>query len=209
MKAGEGQVTRREAVALLAALPVGLILGCSSDASHRISRVAQQVAKNRASGARFEPKFFTLDEFQTVNTLADMTIPGDERSGSASDAAVPEFMDFMMADQDTTPEARTAMRGGLAWIDAESHRRFGTRFVDCALKQREQLLNDIAWPARARPEMRHGVAFFNSFRDLTASGFWSSEMGVRDLRYQGNTYVPQWTGCPEAALRKLGVGYRD
>ncbi len=50
-------------------------------------------------------------------------------------------------------------------------------------------------------------AFFNSFRDLTASGFWSSEMGVKDLQYRGNAFVPEWTGCPDAALRKIGVRY--
>lgn len=118
-------------------------------------------------------------------------------------------MDYMMADQDTSPEARIAMRGGLAWIDAESERRFGKRFVDCVGQQRTELLDQIAWPARALPEMSHGVTFFSSFRDLTASGFWSSEMGVKDLRYRGNTFVPQWTGCPDAALRKIGVSYGE
>jgi hypothetical protein len=114
-----------------------------------------------------------------------------------------------MADQDTSSKARTAMRGGLAWLDAECRRRFGTRFVDAADRKRTALLDQIAWPAKAKPEMKQGVAFFNAFRDLTASGFWSSEMGVKDLRYQGNTVVPEWTGCPEAALRKIGVRYDD
>jgi hypothetical protein len=94
-------------------------------------------------------------------------------------------------------------------MDAECDRRFGKRFVDCARRERSALLDDIAWPARARPEMSQGVAFFNAFRDLTAFGFWSSEMGVKDLRYQGNTFVPEWTGCPDAALRKVGVRYDD
>jgi hypothetical protein len=142
-----------------------------------------------------------------VRLLADLIIPRDQRSGSASDAGVPEFMDYLMADHDTSPEARTAMRGGLAWIDGECRRRFGKRFIDCVDRERTGLLDEIAWPARARPEMSHGVAFFSSFRDLTASGFWSSEMGVKDLRYQGNTFVPQWTGCPDVALRRIGVGY--
>ena len=51
------------------------------------------------------------------------------------------------------------------------------------------------------------VAFFSSFRDLTASGFWSSKVGVDDLRYIGNTYVREWKGCPDEALKKLGVSY--
>src|SRR5688572_32904787 len=92
-------------------------------------------------------KFFTAEEYQTVRVLADLIIPRDGRSGSATEAGVPEFMDFMMADQDTTPDARTAMRGGLAWIDTECRRRFGKRFVDCVERQRTELLDEIAWPA--------------------------------------------------------------
>jgi hypothetical protein len=55
--------------------------------------------------------------------------------------------------------------------------------------------------------MSHGVAFFSMFRNLTASGFWSSRMGVADLQYIGNAVVHEWQGCPPAALAKLGVSY--
>jgi gluconate 2-dehydrogenase gamma chain len=114
-----------------------------------------------------------------------------------------------MADRDTKPEGRWAMRDGLAWLDRESHQRSGRSFVEASGRQRAALLDEIAWPGRAKPEMQPGVIFFNSFRDLTASGFWSSEMGVKDLQYRGNAFVPEWRGCPEAALRKVGVRYED
>jgi gluconate 2-dehydrogenase subunit 3-like protein len=203
------QVTRREVVEILSAVPLTLLLGCSAETSQRVARAARDTVAARAAGARFEPRFFTPPEYETVRVLADIIIPRDDRSGSATDAGVPEFMDFMMADQDTSAEARTAMRGGLAWLDAECRRRFGRPFVDGVKGERTALLDQIAWPAKAKPEMSQGVAFFNAFRDLTASGFWSSEMGVKDLRYQGNSVVPEWTGCPETVLRKIGVRYDD
>jgi gluconate 2-dehydrogenase gamma chain len=133
-----------------------------------------------------------------------MIIPRDERSGAASDAGVPEFMDFIMIDK---PDNQKWMRGGLAWIDAQSTTRFGKPFADATASQREQILNDIAWPARAPATLSDGVTFFNRFRDLTSSGFWSSRMGVKDLRYIGNTFNPNWNGCPPEALAKLGVTY--
>jgi gluconate 2-dehydrogenase gamma chain len=204
---GWGEMNRREAIELFATLSLGLTLGCAPDDTGRRSRIVRQVAATREAGAAFEPKFFSSHEYETVRLLADLVIPRDERSGSATDAGVPEFMDFMMADQDTAPEARTAMRGGLAWVDAECVRRFDKPFVECAEKERTALLDEIAWPAHARPEVSHGVAFFNSFRDLTASGFWSSEIGVKDLQYKGNAFVPEWRGCPDAALRKIGLRY--
>ncbi len=205
IEGGEG-LKRRDALKLLAALPLGVALSWRPSPAQRERVLRLWVG---AGHSTLDLKFFTAEEYETVRVLADLVIPRDGRSGSATDAGVPEFMDFMMADQDTAPEARTAMRGGLAWIDWECGRRFGKRFVACADRDRTRLLDDIAWPARARPEMKPGVAFFNSFRDLTASGFWSSEMGVKDLQYLGNTFVPEWSGCPEAALRKIGVQYRD
>jgi gluconate 2-dehydrogenase gamma chain len=199
------RVDRREAVRLLAAIPIVLSFGSTLAACERAARSTGRLSAADA----FRPTFFSAHEYDTVRILADQIIPRDERSGSATDAKVPEFIDFMMADSDTAPEGRTAMRDGLAWVDAESRRRFRRTYAECAESERAALLDDIAWPARAKPEMQSGVTFFNSFRDLTASGFWSSEMGVKDLGYIGNAFVPEWKGCPDAALRKLGVRYED
>lgn len=153
------------------------------------------------------PRFFTAHEWRTVRMLADYVIPRDARSGSATDAKAPEFIDFMLMDKETSEGSRTAMRGGLAWLDAESRHRFNTNFVTATDAQRRQILDDIAWPRKARPEMSQGVAFFNRFRDAVASAFFSSAIGWQDLRYIGNTFNPNWNGCPQPALDKLGVSY--
>lgn len=199
-------LSRRETVKLLVIAPLAIALAWrpSPDQLGRFLRPSLDPGPST-----LDLKFFTSEEYETVRVLVDLIIPRDERSGSATDAGVPQFMDFMMADQATPPAARTAMRGGLAWVDAECRRRFGRPFTECAGAERTALLDDIAWPSRARPEVSHGAAFLNDFRDLTASGFWSSEMGVKDLQYRGNAFVPEWTGCPDAALRKLGVRYED
>jgi hypothetical protein len=157
----------------------------------------------RAAGQGYVPTFFTAHEWETVRVLVDLIIPRDERSGGATDAGVPEFMDFLMTDG--SDQQRTAMRGGLAWLDIECRKRFGKALVDCAATERAAVLDSIAWPAKAPPDLTHGVAFFNRFRDLTASGFFSSRMGVEDLQYQGNTFVMDWTGCPPEVLTKLGL----
>ncbi len=167
-------------------------------------RLATDIRNQGRGGPQFEPRFFTAHEYQTVRILVDLIIPRDERSGSATDAGVPEFMDFITHDQQGR---QTAMRGGLAWLDTECRERFEKNFVECTDEERRAALDDIAWPARARPEMSHGVAFFNSFRDLTATGFWSSKMGVEDLQYMGNVPLSEWPGCPEEQLRRLGVSY--
>ena len=191
-------MNRRDTVKLLAA-GVGFWL-----TPLEVRRAAEFAAKARLAGRGYEPTFFTPHEWETVRVLVDLVIPRDGRSGSATDAGVPEFMDFVLGDE---PSRRTAMRGGLAWLDHECHDRYGKTFVASADAERAAVLDDIAWPNKAKPAVASGVAFFNAFRDLTASGFWSSKMGVQDLRYMGNVVVPEWKGCPDEQLKKLGVKY--
>jgi len=193
-----GCMNRRETVRVLAA-GVGFWLTPAE-----VRRAAEFAAKARSAGRGYEPKFFTPHEWETVRVLVDLVIPRDGRSGSATDAGVPEFMDFVLGDE---PSRRTAMRGGLAWLDHECDDRYGKTFVASADAERAAVLDDIAWPKKAKPAVGPGVAFFNAFRDLTASGFWSSKMGVQDLRYMGNVVVPEWKGCPDEQLKNLGVKY--
>jgi hypothetical protein len=195
------EISRREVVKALGLVPLAGALGaCTSPETDRAARAAASAGDAAAAGG-----FFTPHEGETVRVLVDYVIPRDERSGSATDAKVPEFMDVFLAHPETPPEDGLAIRGGLAWLDAECVRRHGATFVRATDAQRRAVLDDIAWPAKARPEMSHGVAFFNRFRDLTASGFFSSQVGYRDLQYQGNVALPEWSGCPAAALQKLGV----
>ena len=199
------EMSRREALGVLAGLPLAAAFEpAPGTAAADLLAVREAVSAETAAGAAYELKFFTPHEWETVRVLVDLIIPRDERSGSATDAGVPEFMDFFI---DAYPHLRLPIRGGLAWLDTETRGRFGRSFVEAADSERTAVLDDIAWPKRAAPEMSQGVAFFNRFRDLTASGFWSSRMGVEDLRFMGNRGMAAWDGCPPEALAKLGVSY--
>ncbi len=193
-------MSRREAVRLLAVAPVAAAFSWAPESVRDAVALAREA---RARGA-YDPKNFTAHEWETVRVLVDLILPKDERSGSATDAGVPEFMDFMLGD-DT--DLQTPVRGGLAWLDHECDDRYSKTFVACTDAERAAVLDDIAWPKKAKPEHMAGVAFFNSFRDFTASGFFSSRVGIQDLRYIGNTFVAEWKGCPPEALAKLGVHY--
>ncbi|MNL88802.1 hypothetical protein D3C87_2187440 [compost metagenome] len=63
------------------------------------------------------------------------------------------------------------------------------------------MLDLIAYPKKVKPGMEQGVAFFNLMRDLTASGFFTTEMGVKDLGYAGNT-PNKWEGVPEDVVKQ-------
>lgn len=149
--------------------------------------------------------FFTKHEMATIAVLSDIIIPKDDVSGSATEAGVPDFIEFIVKDM---PQHQTPMRGGLRWLDLESSKRFEKAFVDCDSKQQIAIVDDIAYPEKAKPEMKQGVAFFNLMRNLTATGFYTSQIGVKDLGYMGNT-PNQWNGVPDDVLKQYGLAYTE
>jgi gluconate 2-dehydrogenase gamma chain len=195
---------RRHVLQMLGATPAMAALAFTESEAALVAEQAQTARRRAtAAGRAYTPKFFTAAEYATVVALADVIIPKDARSGSASEAGVPEFVDHFVNLQEPR---QVAMRGGLVWLDTECRRRFDKAFVNLADAERRQVLDDIAYPAKADPRFSHGVRFFTAMRDLVAGGFWSSKVGVKDLGYQGN--VPTvWDGAPQAVLDKLGVKY--
>ncbi|MEJ7914057.1 MAG: gluconate 2-dehydrogenase subunit 3 family protein [Chitinophagaceae bacterium] len=149
--------------------------------------------------------FLDEHEMKTITVLANIIIPADDHSGNAEEAGVPGYIHFMSNDN---PNLQTPLRGGIKWMDMQCVKRYNNSFVDSNETQKLELVEEIAWPEKAKPEMGAGVAFFNLMRNLTASGFWSSKVGVKDIGYMGN--VPnQWNGAPKEVLDKLGVAYDE
>jgi gluconate 2-dehydrogenase gamma chain len=151
------------------------------------------------------PKFFTANEMATITILGDIIIPKDDVSGSASDAKVPDFIEFIVKDM---PEHQTPMKGGLRWLDMQCLTRYEKAFKDCSTTQQMEMVDQIAWPKKAKPEMRQGVSFFNLMRNLTATGFYTSEIGVKDVGYMGNR-VTQWNGVPDDVLKQYNLAYTE
>lgn len=165
-------------------------------------RPASEIERNEKLNAE---KFFTPHEMATVTVLGDIIIPKDDKSGSASDAKVPEFIEFIVKD---IPDHQLPMRGGLRWLDVQMLNRHNNPFKDCTSQQQLQIVNEIAYPSKAKPEMQQGVAFFSRMRSLTATGFFTSKMGMDDIGYVGNR-PNQWNGVPDDVLKQYGLSYTD
>jgi gluconate 2-dehydrogenase gamma chain len=172
----------------------------SSSSANEINRMPEEVEYMRDLANK---TFFSTEELATITILGDIIIPRDEVSGSASDAKVPDFIEFIVKD---VPEHQTPMRGGLRWLDMQCLNRFGKSFKDCTQPQQIQIVDAIAYPKKAKPEMAQGVAFFTLMRNLTATGFYTSEIGGKDIGYIGN--VPTvWKGVPDDVLKQYGLAY--
>ncbi|MBC7826551.1 MAG: gluconate 2-dehydrogenase subunit 3 family protein [Chitinophagaceae bacterium] len=145
--------------------------------------------------------FFTPHEMATITILSNIIIPKDDHSGSASDAKVPEFIEFIVKDM---PAHQVPMRGGLRWLDLQCLNRYNNPFKDCNSQQQLEMIDEIAYPETAKPEMQQGVAFFDRIRSLTASGFFTSKMGIEDLGYMGNN-PNNWEGVPTDIIKQYGL----
>lgn len=167
-----------------------------------INRMKEEAAHEKELNST---TFFTPHEMATITILADIIIPKDDVSGSASDAKVPDFIEFIVKDM---PDHQLPMQGGLRWLDMQCLTRYKNSFAECNKQQQLEIVDAIAYPKKAKPEMKPGVAFFSLMRNLTASGFYTSEIGVKDVGYMGN--VPnQWNGVPDDVLKQYNLAYTD
>lgn len=148
-------------------------------------------------------EFLTAAELGVVATLCDIILPATDTAGSASDAQVPDFINFIAKD---IPDLKIPIRGGVAWMNNEALKRFGKGFNDVTDDQRIEIVEDIAYPDKASEEMKSGVNFFNRMRDLTMTGYYTTKIGIDDLGYVGNR-ANAWDGVPQDVLDKHGMSY--
>jgi gluconate 2-dehydrogenase gamma chain len=176
-----------------------------ADAVANFDRMAEEAAHdNKIMNSE---KFFTAHEMATITLLADIIVPKDEVSGSASEAGVPAFIEFIVKDM---PDHQTPLRGGLRWLDMQCMKRYEKAFKDCSNVQQIEMVDLIAYPDRAKgkKDLAPGVAFFNKMRDLTLTGFYTTQMGIKDLGYMGNQ-PNQWNGVPDDVLKQYGLAYSE
>jgi gluconate 2-dehydrogenase gamma chain len=212
----EADMNRRKSIKalLIGGAATGLVVdACNTPANKPVvanaeanekwnDRMAEEIAHEKQLEAN---QFFTPAEMATITILADIIIPKDAISGSASEAKVPDFIEFIVKDM---PQHQTPMRGGLRWLDVESLKRFAKPFTSITATDQLKIIDDIAYPNKVKPGMEQGVAFFSLMRDLTASGFYTSAIGVKDIGYAGN--VPnQWNGVPADVLAQYKLAYTE
>lgn len=155
-----------------------------------------------------EPWPLTLTEAgrQTTRALADLIIPADEHSPAASAVGVVEFIDeWISAPYPAQRGDRDIVLPGLRWIEEESRKRFGKGFAAVSEAQRAQIADDICSAANAKPEFAAAAKFFAKFRDLTAGGFYTTPVGMKDIGYVGNVPLAAFEGPPLEALKKAGL----
>jgi hypothetical protein len=152
----------------------------------------------------FWPLTLTAVERRLAGILADIIIPADDHSPSASSVGLVDFIDeWVSAPYPDCQRDRPIVLEGLRWLDAEAGRRFRRPFAQLDGREQHDICDDICSEARAPASRRKAARFFARFRDLTAGGFYSTPVGRKDLGYIGNVPLAQFDGPPPELLRKL------
>ena len=194
---------------LIGSLSGGLILSaCQGEKEEQIidegkglyGRTPKEIAHDEKINAEV---FFNPHELATIAVLCDLILPASATAGSATEAGVPEFIEFITKE---IKSHQMPLRGGLMWLDHRAMTFFQNAFKDCSAAQQHQLLDEIAWPDTASAEVQQGVSFFSLMRNQVITGYYTSSIGLKDLGYQGN--APNiWDGVPEDVLAAHGLAY--
>ena len=194
----ERAIKRRDMLKAFSAVPVAALVPLGTAVAAEPKKTGSAAAQ---AASAYHRKVFSDHDWETIKVLSDLIIPADERSSSAVQAGVPEFIDDWLDFKGG--KLKTEILGGLTWLDMECNREFGHDFVGCTATQQKKILDRIAYPEKALPEDSNYVAFFNHLRDLVVGGFFSSKEGVKDLPYLGNKVVADWKGCPPNVLTQI------
>jgi gluconate 2-dehydrogenase gamma chain len=151
--------------------------------------------KAAAPAGAYTPKFFSGRDYKTLQALCQTIIPADADSGGAIEAGAPEFIDLLTSEN---PKYQLKLGGGLMWLDAACTDRYEKTNLECTPAQQKEILDLIAYRKNVEtdPGLSQGVEFFAFLREMTADGFFTSQIGIKYLGYVGNTYLLSFNGCP-------------
>lgn len=191
----QNAITRRDVLRTLAMGAAGgsVLQAVPLQAAEHVHKM---IAQEKSRGAAYRPKYFSAHQYQTLTVLCDRIIPSDEHSAGAVEAGAPEFIDLLTSEN---KKYQVSLGGGLMWLDSFCRDRYEQTFSGCSDAQKKEVLDLIAYRKNAEKDasVSQGVEFFAFLRRLTSDGFYSSEIGIKDLQYIGNDYIPEFPGCPE------------
>lgn len=152
------------------------------------------------------PLTLTAAERRTATVLCDLIIPQDEVSPSASSVGVVDFLDeWISAPYPRQREDQPLLLEGLRWLDDESMQRSNKLFAEAAASVHHAICGDICSEAAVKSEFARAAKFFACFRDLTAGGFYTTPVGMKDIGYIGNVPLTSFSPPPPELLQQLGL----
>jgi gluconate 2-dehydrogenase gamma chain len=189
VKPSRRELLKALAMGAAASSVVGVIPAHAAEYAHHL------IAAEKAATNGYAPKFFGAHEYKTLQGLCQSIIPPDADAGGAVEAGAPEFIDLLTSEN---TEYQRILGGGLLWLDATCSDRYQAVFLDCSAAQQKKILDQIAYldSAVSDPGLSQATQFFSLLRNMTADGFFTSQIGIEYLGYIGSTFLKEFPGCP-------------
>jgi gluconate 2-dehydrogenase gamma chain len=195
------EISRRDALRRLA-----LTLTAAGVVDRVAAQEVHQLAAARASAAgSYAPKTFTDHEYRTLERLTDLIIPVENGAPGAVAAGAAAWIDMISSEND---ELKRIYTRGFLWLDAAMKARGAPDFISASPAQQTELLDLIAYRRNESPELAPGIQFFAWVRRMTVDAFYTSEIGMRDIDYRGNSGLASYPSPEQAiayALEKSGM----
>jgi gluconate 2-dehydrogenase gamma chain len=174
-------MSRREVLRRLA-LAVATMGAVDRSAAQEVHQMAGMAAAT--AGGSYAPTALTAHEHRTLERLTDLIIPVENGAPGAVAAGAAAWIDTLLGVND---DLKTRYAKGLAWIDEAMRGKGATDFVTAAPAQQTALLDLLAYRRNQSPELDPGIQFFTLARRMTVDAFYTSEIGIRDIDYRGNS----------------------
>jgi gluconate 2-dehydrogenase gamma chain len=196
------EITRRDALRRLALVltTAGVVDRVAAQEVHQMTLQAQA-----ATGGSYTPKGLTPHEYTTLERLTDLIVPVENGAPGAVAAGAAAWIDMLTSESD---QLKTTYTTGLAWLDAAMKQRGAEDFLTASPADQAALLDQIAYRRNTTPELAPGIQFFTWARRMTVDAFYTSEIGIRDIDYRGNTALVSYPAPTEAiayALKRSGL----
>jgi gluconate 2-dehydrogenase gamma chain len=140
----------------------------------------------------YQPLFFSPSEYALVERLTELIIPNDTTPG-AKEAGVAEFVDFMVAHN---TDKQYSMRLGISWLNAHCERLFGKTFMSLLAAQQVAVLEPLAYKAKHHAGEEDGRNFFLAIKELTVMGFYTTEIGYKEIDNPALKFYAKSPACP-------------
>jgi gluconate 2-dehydrogenase gamma chain len=191
-----GGISRRDVLRNLAVgVAGGSVLQVIPAEAAALAHAMIQKEKALSLAGKYAPKYFSPHQYATLVLLCDTIVPRDDVSGGAVEAGAPEFIDLLTSENE---EFQLVLGGGLMWLDNFCFDRYEHVFLECTPAQQKEVLDQIAYRRNATQDvsLSQGIVFFARLRNMTCDGFYTSKIGIADLKYIGNTALAEFPGCP-------------
>ena len=191
-------LSRRDALRRLA-----LVLTASGTLDRVSAREVHQIAA--AAGGGYVPRALDEHGYRTLERLTDLIVPVENGAAGALAAGAAAWIDTISSENE---QLTKIYKDGIAWLDAAIKQRGGADFLSATLADQTALLDLIAYRRNQSPELAAGIEFFTWVRRMTVDAFYTSEIGIKDIDYRGNSAMasyPSPTEAIEYALKRAVI----